>query len=136
MPAQHHNRHSKNKILCNTYEGMSGGGRAAPGLPEGTGGMPPPGRLGMAGAGLPPGGTPGGARPAPAAGAGGGCDLFIAGDGGENLQCENLSVSFGYFWRDRDEVNLAMEHALTICHYKWRLYNHIEWCSSECMLFL
>jgi hypothetical protein len=83
-----------------TYEGMSGGGRAPPGLPEGTGGIPPPGRLGIAGAGLPPGGTPGGARPAAAAGAGGGCDLFIAGEGGENLQSEDLSVPFDNFLRD------------------------------------
>jgi hypothetical protein len=95
MPAHHLDYKARTVNKCITYEGISGGGRAPPGLPEGTGGMPPPGRLGMAGAGRPPGGTPGGALPAAAAGACGGCALFIAGEGGENLQSENLSVSFG-----------------------------------------
>lgn len=37
-----------------TYDGTSGGGNPAPpGLPGGIGGPPGPGRLGMAGAGLP-----------------------------------------------------------------------------------
>lgn len=51
-----------------TYDGMRGAGRAwPPGLPCGRGGAPPPpGLLGMAGAGLALVGAGGGPRPAPA----------------------------------------------------------------------
>lgn len=52
----------KEETTC-TYVGMSGAGKAPPcGLPGGMGGAPPPGRLGMAGAGRPELGGGGGAR--------------------------------------------------------------------------
>lgn len=64
---------------------MRGGGR--PGFPPRLVGAPPgPGRLGIAGAGLPPAGTGGGARELDG---GGGCVtplLGPPGDGGDNLQ--------------------------------------------------
>lgn len=49
----------------NAYDGMRGAGRAwpGPGLPPGSGGPPPPGLLGIAGAGRPVAGGGGGPRP-------------------------------------------------------------------------
>lgn len=74
----------------------------------------------MAGAGRPPGGTPGGALPAAAAGAGGGCALFMAGEGGENLQSENLSVSLGGFERDRRDFERAcILHHQNLCNSQY-----------------
>lgn len=78
--------------MC-TYDGIIGGGR--PGLARAGGGPPgPPGRLGMAGAGRPPAGTGGGARELER---GGGCvtpRLGPPGDGGDNLECIVLIISF------------------------------------------
>lgn len=45
-----------------TYDGINGGGNAPPGRPPGTGGLPPPGRFGMAGAALDVAGGGGGPR--------------------------------------------------------------------------
>lgn len=51
------------KHLSNTYEGISGAGSAWPdGLPPGSGGAPPPGRFGIAGAALDVAGGGGGPR--------------------------------------------------------------------------
>lgn len=57
----------ENKHINFTYDGMSGAGRACPaGRPPGTGGAaPPPGRFGIAGAGLPVAGGGGGPRAPP-----------------------------------------------------------------------
>ena len=65
---------------------MSGGGNPPPGFPRPGGGAPGPGLLGMAGAGLPPAGTGGGAL-APLGGAWflGRLPPGAPGDGGEYL---------------------------------------------------
>lgn len=48
-----------------TYDGINGAGSPAAGRPPGNGGAaPPPGRFGIAGAGLPVAGGGGGPRPA------------------------------------------------------------------------
>lgn len=46
-----------------THDGSIGGGRDPPGRPPGSGGAPPPGRFGIAGAGRPVDGGNGGFRP-------------------------------------------------------------------------
>ena len=53
---------NKIKLQC-TYDGINGAGRACPcGRPCGTGGAPPPGRFGIAGAALDVAGGGGGPR--------------------------------------------------------------------------
>lgn len=48
-----------------TYDGINGGGNVPPGRPPGTGGLPPPGRFGMAGAARDVAGGGGGPRLVP-----------------------------------------------------------------------